>query len=249
MGEVPDRAGWVVTAVAAAILIVLFAYLGTFRHENGGICVGANPASGTCQSFAHPNPPLGPGGEAVTDTYYFVHRALAGDGSIAVRVGSLSGRLQSGNGNAVSVGELGGAPGPVQPWAKAGLIITTTTTPPGSPYAALMLTGAHGVRMQYDYTHDTAGPAASRHSPRFLRLTRSGSTLTGYQSADGSIWTKVGSAHLAGLPHIVQAGLFVTSPQTAPAPAALVPGSTSEATGATATFDLLGLQGGWSSGG
>lgn len=240
--------GWVITAVAAATLIVLFAYLGTFRHQNGGICVGANPASGSCQSFAHPIPPLGPGGEAVTDTYYFVHRTLQGDGSITVRVNSLGGRTQAGNGNGVSVGDLGGVSGPVQPWAKAGLILTPTTKP-GSAYVAMMLTGAHGVRMQYDYTHDTAGPVASTHSPRWLRLTRSGTTLTGYASADGVRWTKVSSAHLARLPQIVQAGLFVTSPETAPVPSALVPGSDGKATGATATFDQVRLQGGWSPGG
>jgi hypothetical protein len=28
--------GWVIGAVAAALLIVLFAYLGTFRQQNGG---------------------------------------------------------------------------------------------------------------------------------------------------------------------------------------------------------------------
>ena len=240
--------GWVITAVAAALLTVLFAYLGTFHHENGGICVGANSASGTCQSYAHPSPPLGPGGEAVTDTYYFVHRTLAGDGSITVRVASLSGLIQAGNGNAVSVGDLGGAPGPLQPWAKAGLILAAGTKP-GAAYASVMLTGADGVRMQYDYVHDTAGPAASARSPRWLRLTRSGATLTGYESADGRKWIRVGSAHLASLPQIVQAGLFVTSPQTAPDQQALVPGGSSKATGATATFGQPGLQGGWSPGG
>ncbi len=263
--------GWVITALAAALLIILFAYLGTFRRQNGGICVGGNPATGTCQSFAHPTPPIGPGGEAVTDTYYFLHRTLQGDGSITVRLTSLSGRTQSGNGNAVSVNGLGGAPAPVQPWAKAGLILTATGRP-GSPYGAVMLTGAHGVRMQSDYIHDTAGPAVPAHSPSgllparhpasrsqpahpapesssWLRLTRSGTTLTGYESADGMHWTKVGSAHLTGLPPVAQAGLFVTSPETAPAPSALVPGSTTKATGATATFDRVGLQGGWSTGG
>ena len=54
--------GWVITTLLAAFLIVLFGYLGTFRHQDGGICVGANPSAGTCQSFAHPTPPLGPGG-------------------------------------------------------------------------------------------------------------------------------------------------------------------------------------------
>jgi ABC-type transport system involved in multi-copper enzyme maturation permease subunit len=239
--------GWVITAFLSAILIVLFAYLGTFRQENGGICIGANPSSGTCQSFAHPNPPLGPGGEAVTDTYYFVHRTLAGAGTITARVGSLSGRIQAGNANTVSVSDLGGVPGQVQPWAKAGLILRATTNP-GSAYAAVMLTGTHGVRMQYDYTHDTAGPAVPARSPRWLRLTRSGTTLTGYESADARTWTRVGSAHLARLPQTVEAGLFVTSPPTAPAPLAFVPGGGGKATGATATFGQPVPIGRWSGG-
>lgn len=250
--------GWVMTAVAAALLIVLFAYLGTFRHENGGICIGANPASGTCQSFAHPTPPLGPGGEAVSDTYYFVHKTLTGDGSITTRVGAITGLLQAGNGNGngASVSDMAGQHGPVQPWAKAGLILTASTKP-GSAYAAVMLTGAHGVRMQYDYTHDASGPAASAGSASgvlpdssgWLRLTRAGRAVTGYVSADGRTWTRIGSASLPGLHQSVPAGLFVASPQTAPAQEALVPGSSGKATGATATFDQLDLHGGWSPGG
>jgi ABC-type transport system involved in multi-copper enzyme maturation permease subunit len=240
--------GWVTTAVAAGLLIVLFAYLGTFRHQDGGICVGANPSAATCQSFVHPFPPLGPGGVAVTDTYYLVHRTLSGNGSITVRVSSLTGHKQGGsNPGAVSVGDLRGVSGPVQPWTKAGLILTATTKP-GSAYAAVMVTGAHGVRMQYDYTHDIAGSAVGAGSAHWLRLTRSGSTLTGYESADGRTWTRVGSAHLARLPQSVQAGLFVTSPPTTPTQQALVPGGNTQATGATATFSQPGLEGDWSAG-
>jgi hypothetical protein len=254
--------GWLITAVAASILIVLFAYLATFHHENG-VCTTPSPSS--CH-VPQPHVPLGPGGEAVTDTYYLVHRTLAGDGSITVRVGALSGRIQAGNGNAASVADLAGIPGPLQPWAKAGLIITRTTKP-GSAYAAVMLTGAHGVRMQYDYTHDTAGPDVSaagasgllpaRHpasqskpappapeSSDWLRLTRSGATLTGYESADGAHWTEVGSAHLVGLPASVQAGLFVTSPQTAPAQKYFAGDNAGgRATAASASFDGLTLHG------
>ncbi len=241
--------GWMITAVAAALLIVLFAYLGTFRHQDGGICVGANSARGTCQSYVHPTPPLGPGGEAVSDTYFFVHRTLVGDGSITVRMSSLSGRVQGGNGNSASAADLAGTSGSVQPWAKAGLILTPTTRP-GSAYAAVMLTGAHGVRMQYDYTHDTAGPAVSGAAPRWLRLTRTGTTVTAYESADGIRWTRVGSARLAHLPQTVQAGLFATSPPTAPVQALLVGGRAGGvATGATATFSQPGLQGAWPAGG
>jgi ABC-type transport system involved in multi-copper enzyme maturation permease subunit len=46
----------------------------------------------------------------------------------------------------------------------------------------------------------------------------------------------------------VQAGLFVTSPPTAPTQQALVPGGNTKATGATATFGRPGLAGGWSPG-
>ena len=45
-----------------------------------------------------------------------------------------------------------------------------------------MFTGGHGVRMQHDYVHDVAGSATGAS---WLRLTRSGSTITGYESADG----------------------------------------------------------------
>ena len=78
----------------------------------------------------------------------------------------------------------------------------------------MMVTADHGVRMQDNYTNDTAGQpgAVSPASPRWLRLTRSGDTITGYDSADGTHWTQVGTVHLAGLPSTVQAGLFATSP-------------------------------------
>ena len=47
------------------------------------------------------------------------------------------------------------------PWAKAGIIIKAAPGP-GSAYAAMMVTGSHGVRMQWNYTSDTPGPARLR---------------------------------------------------------------------------------------
>nr|BFE79100.1 hypothetical protein GCM10020093_017010 [Planobispora longispora] len=84
----------------------------------------------------------------------------------------------------------------------------------GSPYAAVMVTGEHGVRMQHDFTHDTAGRPGkvSERSPRWLRLTRTGETLTGYESADGVTWAAVGTVRLAGLPDTVRIGMFAASP-------------------------------------
>jgi ABC-type transport system involved in multi-copper enzyme maturation permease subunit len=68
--------------------------------------------------------------------------------------------------------------------------------------------------MQDNFVNDTAGSTStvSAASPRWLRLTRSGDTITGSESTDGTSWTDVGTVRLAGLPDTVLAGLFVTSP-------------------------------------
>ena len=180
----------------------------------------------------------------MTDSFFFMHQALAGDGSISVRVTSLTGLLPTppaGRGAPV-----GTRPG-LAPWAKAGLIIKASTWP-GSAYAAVMVTGGHGVRMQYNYSHDTAGQPGpvSAASPRWLRLTRSGDTLTGAESADGNRWTTIGTAHLTGIPTTVQAGLFTTSPQYTRAIQSFgVAGDEGGPTEATAAFDHLNRQGAW----
>ena len=185
--------GWVIAMVAAALLTAL------------AVVALAGVSNGSQNAGAHPTVAIGLGGEAVTDDFYFVHQSLDGNGSITARVASLDTELPT----------PGGASPPhiAVPWAKAGIIIKASTRP-GSAYAAVMATPAHGVRMQYDYTHDTAGlrGTVSAASPRWLRLTRSGDTITGYDSADGRHWAEIGTARLAGLPPTVQAGLFVTAP-------------------------------------
>ncbi len=198
--------GWVIGTVVA---VLVMAGLGLFA---------AAGSSGSCQSTSGgparsgractpPSPPVGPGGEAVADSFYFVRQPLAGNGSITVRITSLTGLLPSTASNSTDT-----HPGLV-PWAKAGIIIKRSTQP-GSAYAAMMVTANHGVRMQDNYTNDTAGQpgAVSAASPRWLRLTRSGDTITGYDSPDGTHWTQVGAVRLAGLPSTVQAGLFAASP-------------------------------------
>jgi ABC-type transport system involved in multi-copper enzyme maturation permease subunit len=198
--------GWVIGTLVA---VLVTAGLGLFA---------AGASSSSCQSTSGGparsgqgcgmgTPPVGPGGEAVSDSFYFVRQPLAGNGSITVRITSLTGLLPSTASNGADT-----RPGLV-PWAKAGLIIKESTRP-GSAYAAMMVTADHGVRMQDDYANDTAGQpgAVSPASPRWLRLARFGDTITGYDSADGTHWTQVGTVHLAGLPSTVQAGLFAASP-------------------------------------
>lgn len=231
--------GWVIALVVAGLLIVAMAAVATFHQQN---TFQASPDSPVVA--AHPFVPRGPGGEAVTDTFYFVHQPLVGDGSITARVSSLTGLLaQTSNGHSTSAkAQQATRPGLV-PWAKAGLIVTQDTKQ-GSPYAAIMVTGSHGVRLQYDYTHDVAGSpgTVSAAAPRWLRLSRAGDLLTGYESADGTQWTKVDSVRLAGLSETVQAGLFVTSPETRPSSQAF---SSPSGSSASAVFDRVGRQGQW----
>jgi ABC-type transport system involved in multi-copper enzyme maturation permease subunit len=170
------------------------------------------PAAGTIscgdQACTPTTPPLGPDGTPVSDTFYFVHQPLTGDGGITVHLASLTGLYPTRGSRPAGLGPLAGMSPGTQPWTKGGIIVKQNLTP-GSAYAAVLRTGGHGVRMQYDYTHDTAGAATAS----WLRLTRSGDTLTGYDSADGANWTEIGVARLPGLPTKVQIGLFVASPE------------------------------------
>src|SRR5258708_11690859 len=103
--------------------------------------------------------------------------------------------------------------------------------------------------MQWNYTGDTAGLAGrvSAASPRWLRLTRAGDVITGYDSAGGTSWTTIGTVTLPRLAPTVQAGLFATSPGYTQRTSQGVTSAsgTGAATDATATFDRVGLRGGW----
>ena len=226
--------GWVVALLAGAALIV-------------GLGLGPS-MTGSCGQHGTDSecvPILGPDGREVSDTFYFVHQSLTGDGSITVRVSSLTGLLpgRPSGGNPADDRPYEHLRAGVAPWSKAGLILKDGTRP-GSTYAAMMVTGEHGTRMQYGYTHDIAGPAGT---VGWLRLTRTGDTVTGAESGDGTHWTTVGTAHLAGLPSTVQVGLFATSPQYAETVSAsfILTGDASGPTRATATFDHLDGQGTW----
>jgi ABC-type transport system involved in multi-copper enzyme maturation permease subunit len=233
--------GWVIGLLVGLLLFLGLGVL-TTKGSQCGIQNGNGPVE------ACPAPPAGPGGEFVSDTYYFVHQPLADDGSLTVRVTSLTGLYSTHGG--VPAGEstqglLASMTPGVQPWSKAGIIVTADTAA-GSAYAAMMVTGDHGVRMQWDYVNDVAGMAGkvSVASPRWLRLTRSGDVIRGYDSADGVHWTLVGTATLGGLPSVTQAGLFAATPGYTSFSSGI--GSTSAKGGgalASGEFDHVSLRG------
>ena len=171
----------------------------------------------------------------MADTYEFVHRTLTGDGTVTAEITSLAG-VTADQRRPTSRIASASHPG-LASWAKAGLLLTPSTTQ-GSAYAAVMATGGHGIHFQYNYTHDTPGAAdpVTTSTPRWLRLVRAGDTITGYDSTNGQRWTQVGSARPAGtaghgpgraLRHL----------------AAHVPGATpGTRPSATATFDHLNVE-------
>jgi ABC-type transport system involved in multi-copper enzyme maturation permease subunit len=221
--------GWVIGMIVAALVTVMLGLLSSLATHSrcfappGQACLG-------------PGSIVGPGGEPVSDSYFLVRRPLAGNGSITTRVTSLTGLITYPPAHPDAI-----VPG-VVPWAKAGLIIEPSTRQ-GSAYAAVMVTGRHGVRMQYNYTNDLAGlpGGVSAASPRWLRLTRSGDTLTGYQSPDGTHWAEIGTVTLAGLPVTVRAGVFVASPGYDFATPGLGGGVAGHLTNTTAVFDHVSL--------
>ncbi len=198
--------GWVICLGAAVVVLILVGLLGT----------GGAHGEGHPQRMA-----TGPGGIAVNDNFYFAHRALNGDGTITVALTSMAVRAEERPDPAPA--DAGGTPSvPLSdaakvPWSKVGLMVKKNLGR-GSPYAAIMLTGGHGVRMQDNFVHDTAGPAVassavSAGSPRWLRLSRTGDRITGSTSADGAHWVTVGTARLDGLGARAEVGLFATAPE------------------------------------
>lgn len=219
--------GRLIALAAAGLAIIVLGLL--YALANRRSCPGACPTA-----------PVAANGSVVSDRFWFVHRGLGPHGSITARLTVMTGTITYPPPNHDQI-----VPGLV-PWAKAGIIIKDGLRR-GSPYAAVMMTGSHGVRFQYDYRYDIAGSAgAAAQFPHWLRLTRSGDTITGAESADGSEWHTIATARLDGLPDTVQVGLFATSPGDLTLRKTGFGGAIEEVrfTQAVGTFDHVSVKGG-----
>jgi hypothetical protein len=126
-----------------------------------------------------------------SDQFRFVYQTLDGDGEIVARVNSLPS---------------------VDPWTKAGVMIRGDLTA-GSANAMSGASAAHGMFFQSRVSNggqSTVLADGVGAAPRWVRLVRSGNTLTGYQSTDGIAWTLISSKTVT-LPVHVYVGLAVTS--------------------------------------
>jgi hypothetical protein len=77
---------WAIGMALAALIIGLLGVLPV---------LGFNSSCSTGDvEVACPAAPVGPTGEAVSDRFYFVHQPLTGNGSITVRLTSMTGRIK-----------------------------------------------------------------------------------------------------------------------------------------------------------
>jgi len=140
--------------------------------------------------------------------FQYAWQTMAGDGTITARLTS----VQNTDG-----------------WTKAGIMIRADSDTT-APYAALFATPGNGVAFQWrnvDNWDCGSQGAPNPGLPTWLRLTRSGDTVTAYVSADGATWTNTGTVSLP------TGGTFTFG---------LAVGSHNNGATALATFDSVTLQ-------
>jgi regulation of enolase protein 1 (concanavalin A-like superfamily) len=141
------------------------------------------------------------------DGLHYAYQSLTGDGTVVARVGSLTGGASS---------------------QSAGVMIRETLTA-NSKHAYV----AFSQSQIYFTNRTTTGGTTSAQSltgktlPYWVKLTRSGNTLTAMASADGATWVQVGTPRTISMAAGVYVGLAVSSGQNS--------------TLATGTFDNVSL--------
>ena len=125
------------------------------------------------------------------DAFRYVYTPLSGDGTIVTRVTSVQ---------------------YVANWTKAGVMMRESLAPDARQ--ALMLVSP-GKGLAFQRRVSTGGLSTSTSgftgtAPAYVRLSRTGSTITAASSFDGSSWTTVGSDTFA-MPATIYVGLAVSS--------------------------------------
>jgi hypothetical protein len=114
------------------------------------------------------------------DEFHYAFMNLNGDGSMQLKVDSVEDTNE---------------------WAKAGIMIRETLDA-NSPYTMAVVTPGNGVAFQYRTTLGGAVSSIQQAGisvPRWLKITRSGNTITAEHSDDGNIWVAVGTGASADI--------------------------------------------------
>jgi regulation of enolase protein 1 (concanavalin A-like superfamily) len=125
------------------------------------------------------------------DQFQFVYQQISGDVDVRARVDNVS---------------------YASSWSKAGVMIRSSLSA-GAAHGYALVSAGKGVAFQ----RRPSGSSESSHTagayttaPQWVRLVRSGTTLTAYSSTDGATWTTIGSDTIA-LGSTAYVGIAVTS--------------------------------------
>jgi phosphatidylserine/phosphatidylglycerophosphate/cardiolipin synthase-like enzyme len=125
------------------------------------------------------------------DAFHYAYQTLSGNGQIVARVASVEN---------------------VNSWTKAGVMIRSSLAA-NAQFAYMIVSAGKGTAFQYRTA--TGGSAASitgtgAGAPTWVKLVRSGNTITASQSTNGTSWTTIGSVSIA-MGTTVNIGLAVSS--------------------------------------
>jgi len=131
-----------------------------------------------------------------SDEFRYAYRSLTGDGSMTARVDYLDGSPST--------------------WAKAGVMVRQGVDPT-SAHTMMVLTGGDGNGASWQ-GRLTAGAASENKDateavapPYWVRVERTGDNISGFVSADGQMWTQIGTARAIAMEDPVLIGLVLTS--------------------------------------
>ena len=155
--------------------------------------VGAVGAPGSASFNAPMFTVAGAGADVwgTADAFHFAYQPLDGDGTIVARVGSVQNTAA---------------------WAKAGVMIRSSLSA-GSAHAFMLVSPGKGAAFQRRLSNGASSLSTSGSlsaPPRWVKLTRSGNTITAFESSNGTTWTQVGSDTFS-MPSSVLIGLAVSS--------------------------------------
>jgi PLD-like domain len=174
--------------------------------------IGATGAAGSSTFSGGTFTVTGAGADVwgTADALQYAYKTVSGDFTIVARVASIQG---------------------VNVWTKAGVMVRNSLSPSAAQgFMLVAYSSTKGVpyqRRTADGNTSVSTSGSQSTAPRWVKLVRSGSTITGYESADGGTWIQVGSDTFT-MGNTVLVGLGVSSHVTG--------------TTASATFDNVTIQ-------
>ncbi|HET9110300.1 MAG TPA: hypothetical protein VFN78_05700, partial [Ktedonobacterales bacterium] len=129
------------------------------------------------------------------DQFHYVWQTLAGDGALSAHIASQTN---------TSV------------WAKAGVMLRLSSDP-AAPFYDVVVTPGNGVVAQWRTASganaQTTASVTGLTAPVWVKIVRSGTTYSGYTSADGVTWTLIpgSTVTIASLTGSLDAGMAVTA--------------------------------------